>query len=561
MRQKFFFQLHDQLLLNPSPAMLRFFQIAKNNIQSLASKQQKRSKKPRHRCRPRQESGQVSLTEAMVAGSATLLIVAASAMALRSTETLITRSGDKATLRQNTVNGLRLMRSEIERSIHLVVNSDDSFDETKAHLNINDTRYEADLKSCREQAGNRAFQPVFGAKMVELSTPIFYGVSTGDSGYTILRCGAPLSIDGSYNETESIFLSTVLEDIAALPCTEDNCDPPRNLKDVISESRSTNSNNDKFDYQFTNGFTAYREFQEPALRFETDENYKLIRIVDPTDGSTDPDDKISSSFLMASNAVGATTTQELEFAAFARADKQVTNELTSGESQVLSGAFFKNIRSKKVRFIIDGSGSMSACVMWGNSYGKWQIYFDPRRGYFWSRRHCAMTRMRALQNELYMLLNDLPDDTQIGLRAFSSDGYANHKTWNEFGEGLVRLGDPGVRDSAKAFVQTLDDARPTKWGGTIPWKAIQAAFDDPETESLYFLSDGQPNVDRNRGRWSQHDEQETAEYYSGLNTSRDVNLKVHSTSLGVASTWMRTMSELTGGAYTQVDQDSLKEQR
>ena len=109
MRQKFFFQLHDQLLLNPSPAMLRFFQIAKNNIQSLASKQQKRSKKPRHRCRPRQESGQVSLTEAMVAGSATLLIVAASAMALRSTETLITRSGDKATLRQNTVNGLRLI--------------------------------------------------------------------------------------------------------------------------------------------------------------------------------------------------------------------------------------------------------------------------------------------------------------------------------------------------------------------------------------------------------------------------------------------------------------------
>ena len=72
--------------------------------------------------RKSQEAGMATLTEVMVAAVTTAMVVGASALGLRSTGSLISQSTDKATLRQNTVNGLRLMRSEIERSIHLALN-------------------------------------------------------------------------------------------------------------------------------------------------------------------------------------------------------------------------------------------------------------------------------------------------------------------------------------------------------------------------------------------------------------------------------------------------------
>ena len=79
----------------------------------------------------RREAGIASMTEAMVATVATSLVIGASALGLRTTETLIGQSTDKATLRQNTTNGMRLMRSEVERSIHLVVKNAGGFPEGK----------------------------------------------------------------------------------------------------------------------------------------------------------------------------------------------------------------------------------------------------------------------------------------------------------------------------------------------------------------------------------------------------------------------------------------------
>ena len=123
----------------------------------------------------------------------------------------------------------------------------------------------------------------------------------------------------------------------------------------------------------------------------------------------------------------------------------------------------------------------------------------------------------------------------------------------------MRLGNNGVRESATEFVYTLDDRSPTSWGGTNPWAAIQAAFDDPETDALYFLSDGKPNKDRGGGYWRSSDEDPTARYYADLNEGRNVNLKVHTTALGLESAWMEQLAELTGGAYNQVDSSSLQE--
>ena len=79
------------------------------------------------------QNGFVGLSEVIVAAGLGTLLIIASGAALRSTGTLINQSEDKSTLRQNAINGLRLMRSEIERSMHLVINQTEPFSANKAH--------------------------------------------------------------------------------------------------------------------------------------------------------------------------------------------------------------------------------------------------------------------------------------------------------------------------------------------------------------------------------------------------------------------------------------------
>ena len=93
-------------------------------------------------------------------------------------------------------------------------------------------------------------------------------------------------------------------------------------------------------------------------------------------------------------------------------------------------------------------------------------------------------------------------------------------------------------------------------------QAIQSAFDDTEADTLYLMSDGRPNLDRNGGDWSNWDHQDTANHYAGENNNRQHNgedraLIVNTTSLGLESPWLEKLSELTQGYYNQIDKDSL----
>ena len=85
------------------------------------------------------------------------------------------------------------------------------------------------------------------------------------------------------------------------------------------------------------------------------------------------------------------------------------------------------------------------------------------------------------------------------------NGRSNNKTWSPSSNTLVKIGEPGMRESAIAFGNSLDDAYPGDWGGTKPWSAIQAAFNDSEVDTLYLLSDGQPNNDLWGGSWNSND--------------------------------------------------------
>lgn len=190
------------------------------------------------RGRRKQEAGQISLTEAMVAGVASTLIVGATALSMQSTAKIINTSATKATLRQNTVNGMRLMRSEVERGLHLIVHNANPFPDAEQHLNLQNPLYSDALSECTNLAGTKLFKPLFGIKMVELSKPVVYGLTSNNNGYgyTIQRCGPPLKLDGSFDETEEAFLSNILEQIATLPlmCGEEPCPPPNRERGSVS---------------------------------------------------------------------------------------------------------------------------------------------------------------------------------------------------------------------------------------------------------------------------------------------------------------------------------------
>ena len=492
-----------------------------------------------------------SMTEMVVSVSAGTLLVLGSGVALRSTGSLIEQTKDKTTLRQNTTNGMRLMRSEIERSMHLILDRDpsDSPDDDDRDLNNSDyTRVKTECQNL--STGN--FKPIFGAKLIELVEPVIYGITTSSNkrGYTLQRCGSALNAHGRYQENQTLFLSPILDDIAALPCTTNLVD-----RDECPEAKPLENILQSIDFRFSDGKTPIRSVSEPAFRVETDENSKLIKFIDPTDN-----DDIDTVYLQKVNSENKSTTiLPTYFAAFARADKRINGNGISGNGGILNGAFFKNIASKRLRFVVDGSGSMSACVMWGDGYGNKRTYYDPsRRMYIRRRRNCAFTRMEAMQSELTNILNDLSEDTRIGLHSFSTTGSKNNKSWGPSANTLVKISDPGMRESAIQFVNSLDDHYPTSWGGTDPWDAIETAFNDPETDTLYLLSDGQPNNDPWGGSWRSDDYGETAQFYSKQNNNRMISLKVNTTALGLSSTWMQQLSEKTNGDYNQVDQDSLQ---
>lgn len=514
------------------------------------------------------------------------LIISASSMALRTTQTLISESEGKATLRQNTNNGLRLMRSEIERSMNLLVTRSQENQKEDGVVTGQDANDPTDLMSnhsavvdqCKALAGSQGFKPMFGINMVELDDPVIYGISLSNDrrGYALLRCGAPLKMDGTYmgsknavTEEDSeqyksgIFISTILNNIGTIPCKlidlaeSKKCPELQPLKSIL----------DNTSFSFSQGKTPPRTVQEPAIRIQTDLNTKLVKFIDPyelDDNKSEDPYQISASYLENTNEAKSQTKQNLYFAAFARADKRVRfgyNATDSGEGQGYSGgAFFQNITSSNLRFILDGSGSMSSCVAWSGEYGNTRRrFYSPERGYFRTYETCSFTRMEALQHEMIDIIQNLPDYTKIGLAAFSSDGYYNNKSWNKSKEGLVELGPANseTRQSAEDFVLSLSSNDPRYWGGTMPWKSLNQAFADESTDTIYFLSDGKPNKDHQSGSWSSSDFDNVANHYVSLNASRvesgSKSIKINSTSVGLDSEWMQLLSSRTTGEYIKVD--------
>ncbi|WP_257458445.1 DUF4476 domain-containing protein [Archangium lipolyticum] len=122
---------------------------------------------------------------------------------------------------------------------------------------------------------------------------------------------------------------------------------------------------------------------------------------------------------------------------------------------------YGTIRSKRVIFVVDVSGSMEA-------------RFTTNRGE-------TLNRLQFVQRELQSVLKEqLPAGAKFNLVIFSS----GVQTWKP---GLIAATPQSVQEA----VQYVSGLRQN--GGTNIHGALEKAFADPEADSIYFLTDGMPS--------------------------------------------------------------------
>ena len=509
--------------------------------------------------RRKTQTGQAGfgLTEVALSVAAGSLLITGGAVAVRSVSSSMQASSQITGLRSSATTGLRFLRAETQRSEHLIID-EDSQELENEYAYLDHTRYSSALNKCGSMAGYSEgdYNPLFGLKLAQLSTPVFYsfGVSTSGKNYALYRCGPTVSSEGQY-EKEEITFSHVFDGIGVVPCGDNQCPVNPDLSEIAKNTDNSliksSSGNDDEEHLWSKP----RVFPEPAFAIETDSVGRLLKLKDPT---TDGDDIFSSFLEAAGNRRNLRV--DLNFTAYARAKNHnyssgaVDMDAQPGCSENEECTFFGiPINSDKVQFVVDGSGSMSSCIAWGGTIGvKPKVYYDPDKGYYiWSREDCLLTRMESLQIKLKSILASLSDSTSISLQSFSSPGSLNNREWNE---GKMTALNDSNRESAIEFVDSLSNGNVTEWGGTKPWAALDKAFDNEDSNAVYFMTDGDPNSDRNGGSWGKSDYQRTADAYIAMNKSRNLELSVNTVSVGQKSRWLKLLSDGAGGTYKVINQ-------
>ena len=172
------------------------------------------------------------------------------------------------------------------------------------------------------------------------------------------------------------------------------------------------------------------------------------------------------------NAAGFAIRTPEEIAAIERAAedrllRQTTRVRTAEElarTKQESQFFGIRIVSHRVIFVMDVSGSMDEALA------------QPYEG------RAGLKRMDAAIAELSKCVEALDETAFFNIVTFST----GVSPWRE--EGMVAATST-VKAEAKAFLE--DDVLP--FGGTNIYGALRAAFDDPDVDTVVFLSDGEPS--------------------------------------------------------------------
>ena len=260
-----------------------------------------------------------TLVETLVASAAGALMITGGVMAMRTVGSAMNHSGNLANLRSSATSGLRVLRSEVQRSRYVIVRGGSTFDKDRDFTNLDSTshtEYGDTITDCKNLAGNRVFNPLFGLKITELTNPVLYGLglSQNGKGYALIRCGPPVNPGGSYGNVEPN-LATILENIGQIPCTKatGTCTVPQfEGKDMIL-ARIVEAVDTRLE---TTNISKPGTYLQPALAIRTDQTRKLLKLVDPTE----PTDSIEFSFLQLPGHT-STARANLDMMAYAKADK------------------------------------------------------------------------------------------------------------------------------------------------------------------------------------------------------------------------------------------------
>ncbi|PIE23000.1 MAG: hypothetical protein CSA62_09715 [Planctomycetota bacterium] len=143
----------------------------------------------------------------------------------------------------------------------------------------------------------------------------------------------------------------------------------------------------------------------------------------------------------------------------------------------------------------------------------------------------SLTRMDLAKRALKKALDKAPPGSQVNVLFFDSEVH-------EFSQRLVDLARKRDKDKLYAF---LDSSTPL--GGTNLHAALFAALEQPEVDTIFLLSDGDPSVG------AVLDPLELADAVLRANRTRRV--RIHGVAVGLDSVLLRRLAEATGGRYVQ----------
>lgn len=162
--------------------------------------------------------------------------------------------------------------------------------------------------------------------------------------------------------------------------------------------------------------------------------------------------------------------------------------------------------SKRVAFLIDVSGSMNA-----------KVGTDGKR-----------TRLDEAKRQLRMVVEKLPDDHEFNVIVYET---GVEPAWDELRRAKAK--------NKQEMLEHIDKLEPR--GGTNIHDALEKAFADPQVDTIYLLSDGQPSA----GRIT--DVQDLAEAVRRWNYQRQI--VVHGIAVGTDSVLLKRLAAESGGIY------------
>lgn len=165
--------------------------------------------------------------------------------------------------------------------------------------------------------------------------------------------------------------------------------------------------------------------------------------------------------------------------------------------------------SSRVAFLVDVSGSMKERVGTDKKY----------------------TRLAAAKEQLVKVLGDLPADCRCNLISYETKV---HPLW----EGLRKVGDDNRKLALDAVAQLGFG------GGTNIFDALDTAFRDPDVDTVYLLTDGQPTVG------ALIDPQDILDEVARMNRRRQI--VIHCISVGLDSDLLKRLASGSGGVYRRV---------